>query len=550
MSDINSTFPSVRFFYILDMITLLEFATTKRLTALIAKERAKCRRKNRGDMTHSLEWECDLGELSRKKQLSRMMPPRRTWVRPSRRSKKNDVTGKNKDAVKALRFTINRDRKEQKRGKSFRYLDELDRYIEHIRSRIVDENLMLEEPLLIPILKKVKKLNGEKGRRYMVTCRPLSVYRSLDDRILLALTSKYLTQHFDRFLHENILSYRPARQFKGMDHHITDFNDGIHMIRDFNERHGGGDEIYVADCDIKKFYDVIPHETVKRCFTELLKNAGLGEKGRQQVMRVLEAYLRSYNFYENTLRYSECHPEVFNKLKKRFAKKKMNADFRVEWVDELCNDERNCRSFGVPQGGSLSLIVANVVLNDVDRCIVEKEDGDRLFIRYCDDMIMMHTDKGECERLMKLYTDSLTSHGLYYHDFKEVDSPKQFWKMKSHRVFRWGDRRDDGERSNRYIGFLGYELRRDGKMRLRRSKMTGFDDKMQRVFFTLRRKRKRLNKGKRRITLEEYKQFRDRMLNRALESINCYSALDMDVFKRGSQYGYMVRRVERLRAKS
>lgn len=79
---------------------------------------------------------------------------------------------------------------------------------------------------------------------------------------------------------------------------------------------------------------------------------------------------------------------------------------------------------GVPQGGALSLMIANFVLNDVDEVITKKEDDNRLFVRYCDDMILLHTDLDECKRLMDAYTESLVSHGLYYHAFSTVSEAK------------------------------------------------------------------------------------------------------------------------------
>ena len=102
-------------------ITLLEFATDNRLTILLIKERAKCRRRNRdAKKPHILDRECDLDDLSSRKMLSRLMPPRRQWVVPSKRAKlPNGAVDTCKNAEKALLLTISRDRKLRERVRRF-----------------------------------------------------------------------------------------------------------------------------------------------------------------------------------------------------------------------------------------------------------------------------------------------------------------------------------------------------------------------------------------------------------------------------------------------
>lgn len=451
--------------------TLIDFASDELLTQLLVKERAKCLRRNRGDQHHHLDKDCELTELSSRKKLSRLMPPRYTWVRPSKRKAlTNGAIDIRKKAEKSLLLTIKRDTVLWKQGKTFGYLDELHAYLKYIRERLADEALRLGTPNLMPILKDTEKL--EDGT-LKVTCRPLSVYSKLEDKIILALTSRYLTRYFNRYLHENILSYRPARNFHGKTHHVTDFNDGVRLIQAYRETHNSG-HIYAADCDIKKFYDIIPHSVVVECFQRMLDESLLSEDGKRQVMCVLNAYLASYNFYTNALKVSQDSPEVFTKVRRRLHDKENKNTYLIGRFGGIGDEDYKHR--GVPQGGSLSLLVANIVLNDVDQVLVKQTDDNRLFVRYCDDMILPHTDYNECCRLMGLYAQSLHEHGLFYHDFESVCQSKSstnpsattshFWEIKSHSPFLWGE---GGSNSNLYIGFLGYEIRRDGRMRLRKS---------------------------------------------------------------------------------
>ena len=517
--------------------TLLEFASDKMLTRLLVKERVKCRRRNRDEKHHHLVKKCDISELTNRKKLSRLMPPRYRWVRPSKRPVlPNGAHDTSKNAEKALLLTISRDRRLQKQGQSFGYLNEQEAYFASIRNRLRAGTLTFESPRLMPILKDTEQ---QADGTLKVTCRPLSVYTQLDDKVILALTSQYLTRYFDRYLHDNIISYRPARTFHGQKHYVTDFNDGIRLIKAFREAHAT-DTIYASDCDIKKFYDIIPHQVVIDSFRRMLGQSSLSEDGKEQVMRVLSAYLASYNFYTHSLQESRHNDKVFAKLRHRLHDDKHHNTYSLGWVEELLqNEPEKQRQVGVPQGGSLSLLIANIVLNDVDQAVITGEDTHRLFIRYCDDMLLLHTDYSECCRLMKTYTDALTAHGLYFHPFKHVSecSRRDFWHIKSHHPFLWGDGDDN---SNRYIGFLGYEIRRDGRMRLRKSNIKRIEEKVDRQRFALHRYRKKNDAS-------QYEAHRKKTCNNLLNGIHFFTAFDTPLFKRGSQYRHILKIVQSLR---
>ena len=519
------------------MKTLLDFATDRRLTVLLVKERAKCRRRNRNEKHHTLDKDCPIDELSTRKQLSRMMPPRRTWIRPSRRVKlPNGTSDTCRNAEKALLKTVDHDRRVHKEtGKEFGYLKEMDAFFARIRARLTAETLSFQSPRLMPIYKDDQPM--EDGSRE-VTCRPLATFPDLEDKIILALTSRYLTCCFDRYLHENLLSYRTVRKFHGKERYSTDFSDGVELIKAFRQAHNE-EPIYVFDCDIKKFYDIIPHQVIRDCFGRVLDQSPLSADGRAMVMKVLNAYLNSYNFYTNALQEAEQHPEVYWKVQRKMHDRKKRNTYKLGWVDEVRQaPEAERRRVGVPQGGALSLLVANFVLNDVDQPLLAEAGDNMLFIRYCDDMILLHTDYAQCCRLMQLYEQSLAAHGLYYHLPKQVaecSSRSEFWKIKSHLPFLWAD----GEGNcNRYIGFLGYEMRRDGRMRLRKSNIERFKEKIRRIGFALRRYKRKL-KRKHEFSVEDYLAFRTKTVTNLLDGVKFYKAFDQKRFEKGSQYRYL-----------
>lgn len=517
------------------MVTLLEFATDAELTRLLVKERAKFLGRNRSDKHDTLNKHTDLFDLSPRKMLSRMMPPRKNWVRPTNRVRK-DENGKEKKldrrklAEKSLKFTIKRDRERQIRdGITYPYLDEMRRFMDRIRECLSAETLQFKSPQLLPIYK------DKDDNKQEVTCRPLTVYSQLEDKIIIALTSHYLKHYFDCYLHENILSYRKARQIESKKRRVSDFNDGIKKIKAFRDAHID-ERIYAFDCDIKKFYDTIPHEVVKDCIMRHLNRSRLSDEGKMQVMKVIDAYLKSYNFYTNAKQKALQNDDVFSKVRRRLKDKNNEYHYKLKWVKEIEDlPVEQQLSLGVSQGGALSLLIANIVLNDVDKVITATPDENRLFIRYCDDMILLHTDYNECCRLKELYVKSLQDHGLYYHGFENVTAPnaegedprKHYWSIKSHEPFLWDDGDDN---ANRYIGFLGYEIRRDGRIRLRKSNVRNIADKFRRQQFALSRSRKK-------YTLIIFREHAREVLNKLMDCVDNYKEL-LPTFKDGSQYDY------------
>lgn len=541
--------------------TLLEFATDATLTRLLVKERIKQSGHNYSDKTYPKEDDREFELLPTRKKLSRLMPARYTWVRPAKRIK--DPKGKldkRKNNMKALLRTIYRDKKKQKKGDHFIYLDEQQSYFTHIRQILTSGSIKFQPPVLMPIYKDKKSKYHETHDKkdtniFNVTCRPLSVYSHLDDKIILALTSLYLTRYFDEYLHENILSYRPPRKLgdkfgnksgnksgnnkSGKDEdkpHVTDFNDGIRLIMDYRLKNISK-PIYAADCDIKKFYDIIPHQEVINCFNRLFDKSSLSDEGRAQVMCVINAYLDSYNFNTNAWRIAKDY--VYNKVRRRLRDIKHVNSYKIGWPDELGSPENQPELRGVPQGGSLSLLIANVVLNDVDQAIIRNDDPNRLFIRYCDDIILLHTDESECERLIGEYARSLESHGLIYHPFKYVSdcSRKDFWDIKSHHTFLWGEGVGN---CNRYIGFLGYEISfRDGHLRLRKSNIKRAEEKIGRIKYALRRYKKKHSQ-------EEFESYLKAMLAKAEKTFDTYEVFEEVRFKAGKQYKHIEKLIKKL----
>ena len=130
---------------------------------------------------------------------------------------------------------------------------------------------------------------------------------------------------------------------------------------------------------------------------------------------------------------------------------------------------------GIPQGGALSGIIVNVVMRMVDKPIVADDDAERLFIRYCDDILLMHTDHDKCADYLDSYYRQLIRFKLIPHPRKDVSDFKSgvrtksdFWHCKSKNVYLWGS--GAGSASD-WVAFVGYEMRRTGEIRVRKDKI-------------------------------------------------------------------------------
>lgn len=403
--------------------------------------------------------------------IKRLMPPRNRWVRlwQSTRCKKFLPEERNELAIlKTVRSDIRKYRDNLSEAPDYlvRLLDYMSA-LQDMAAGTVPISFSENDLRIIP---KFKEDSGDDA-----VYRPLSVYTCLTTKILISAASEYLTRALDGLLHEEILSYRPARNYHGR-WCVTTGADAVKGAKEYLRAHFG-QNIYVAECDVQKFYDIINHDVVLDCFDRMAEKAGIPDYW--QVRAVLSAYLDSYGFVPNVLKLND--DASYWGLSRKNHCGVVKGKFYFKWVreqdfmDVYTEEEYGAvrERLGVPQGGALSCVISNVVLNDVDMAVLSDDDPDRFFVRYGDDMLLMHTDKEKCIGLLERYKDSLRKHRLVYHPFEDFAglkdgerNTKAFWKGKSKPVFLWGY--GEGAASE-WIGFVGYEIGRKGHTRLRLS---------------------------------------------------------------------------------
>jgi hypothetical protein len=459
------------------MLSFVEYASEQRILELIIKERVKVALKGKlkGVSTDRIIKRAASGDtLSTKEQVFTLMPARNSWRRPRKQERtiNNGAESKSHKQIltRSIAITIQQHRKQEIPPQ---YIKNLDAFISSLR-----EDICSCEPITFnstKVVGKKKKVDSE-GIEIL---RPICVFESLREKLLIALTSKYLTEVFDGLLHEEILSYRPLRRYHGSETPIlTDRDNAIQNIHAYRKVHRCG-TLYVAECDIQKYFDTINHDVIRSCFRSFADKVKAIDANFEysQVERIVDAYLNSYSFYRNV----ESKNEEIKVRKQQFEVPK--AHLFIERGCYTAEEFEAAKSkIGIPQGGALSALMSNVILHTIDsESILIGADRNRFFCRYGDDILLMHTSKAECESLINKYCEVLTQHKLLYHDFVSV-ADKEFrkangvgvrpilWDQKSRKPFLWG-RSETEQEAVDWIGFLGYEMRYTGEVRLRRSSL-------------------------------------------------------------------------------
>ena len=548
---VKAALPETFFPFFMD--TIYDFAKPKTIEALLIKERLKmckrnrkhnekCRNKNVENPPKHFNFSDHLNEpthsMSVRIGINFIMPPRGSWARPNKNHREKAENDWQEQMTQSLKSTLKRDRrilnsidKDSKglpilegRYKRLNYLVRLDDYIEKIRNIFRGNKLKFSKPDIVYILKK----KTDKYWEY----RPLAIFNHLDDKIILAIVSRYLAEKLNKHLHENILSYRPKRYFLN-ELIATDFNTGIKTIGEYRARMKDAN-IYVADCDIQKFYDTINHDIVKECFNRILDKTGLTDEAKRQVNMVLDAYLNSYDFYNDAF-FKQINKRVPNDVEKKVKWAKEEDFVKCYGSKEKFEQARDSKKIGVPQGGALSLLIANVVLNDIDSHVINKNDKQLFFSRFCDDMVLMHTNLDACRSAIVTYTNELNAHYLVYHKFSNISdlkngnlTLKRFWQEKSHMPFLWGS----GPNGHNWVGFLGYEMNRKGQIRLRLSNVEKFEVHIRSKFHRLDRRFKKgfLNDNQRKKFIREIEKARARTDREVL--YKSYTSINDNIFIR------------------
>lgn len=215
--------------------------------------------------------------------------------------------------------------------------------------------------------------------------RPISLVAHKDAGIYTLYADK-LNEHYNAFsiaaeFSQNAVAYRNADEFKGVSNITT-----AKEVFDFIDVNKNG---YVIKGDFKGFFDNLDHEILNNNIKTVLNYSGLEITSDWQ--RVL-TNLEKFTFIEKNLLEQEMSlqnlefPVRKRKNEAYFSNLKSFGNF-IKSNKSLLNKNSQ---FGIPQGTSLSAVLANVYMIEFDDLISNKvKSMGGIYKRYSDDFIIV-----------------------------------------------------------------------------------------------------------------------------------------------------------------
>ncbi len=433
-----------------------EYFTDKEIIKILCRKRAIIAKKNHDNHFYrNISHQAKSPHIKNENFIFSLFPPRTQWIRLNKqeREKRNSNTLETNSIQ--LERTVWREIKRFRKSKiKHPWLGRLLNFTNEIREKVFDDSskYKISPPRTIPILKNIRDK----------TYRPLSIY-NLFDLIVIGQTSKYLSNCFDKLFSDSSYAFRTGIQKDKIFNHHKAIED---IIKFKNEI---GKPLFVTECDIKKFYDCVNHKIVKDHFAIMTEELRQKEKIEidQHAIYIFKSYLDSFSF-NNHVKKNEA------KLLHTIGVK----DGTIPWVseNELQNIESNIKddTIGIPQGGAISCLIANILLNHVDKAIEKKSDSNTFYARFCDDMVLMHTDLNKCNELLEIYQNSLKDIKLISHNPKDFSKyGTEFWdeNLKSKLPYKWDhySKNDSSTLKNvPWLSFVGYQIKYNGTIRVRK----------------------------------------------------------------------------------
>ena len=390
-----------------------------------------------------------------------LFPARRKWCHLGIRRLDVDSTKRNEYK---LYYTYLKAKKEQSKDLWYQNLCD---FADSILNLLYNPGDSLSKP-------KVCAIEKERDDN-MITCRPVCKF-SLKNKIALSLINKVLTDLFDDFFYSCSYAFRTPNSERQQFQHLN----AVNAIKSYREQHKGLD-LYVAECDMQKFYDTIDHDVIKKRFCILLRRAKVLDKISHQEYRILKQWFYNYvdcfDFYADVYKYNKASldHEIWKSIKD-----KANQKCCIKWVKQFFVrgkyiDKKQRK--GVPQGGALSGLVANVVMHFVDRDVMHLiNNDDVLYCRFCDDMIIIGPDKTKVNQVFHGYENSVVRSKLFPHDLNKIEISKmsEFWLGKSRGPYKWGEKGND---VYPWITFVGFDCNWMGNLRIRKRSLKKEVDK-------------------------------------------------------------------------
>jgi hypothetical protein len=258
---------------------------------------------------------------------------------------------------------------------------------------MIRNRALSQTPFVFSAPRIVPELKDRRDRTY----RPLASF-VLWDKIIDCLTARYFRETLDHALLECCLAFRTDRDGR---------HNGLDMLLRERQNHS---RLFVAECDIKGFFDCVSHAVARRAVQQLVADAQRQHPSLNiddRALEIFNAYLSCYSFLRNIRQGAELELQANRGSKARYPWPEQ--DLRRFHGPDL-------DGIGVPQGGALSGVVANAVLHSADKRLDLVCAGrDVTYLRYCDDMILVSSDREACAGAFECYKSAATHLRLPIH---------------------------------------------------------------------------------------------------------------------------------------
>ncbi|GBR75860.1 putative reverse transcriptase [Candidatus Termititenax persephonae] len=424
------------------------YFTRDKIIQLLCKYRAKvAKNRHKKHIRYSLSTEC---YIEPKGEIYQIMPPRRMWhkFRFKEDNKEDSVKYTRKVIYKTIKYTEGKFQNNPLKTPP-EWFDKLNLFIDDIVSKI-NSDYKLGKPHIYLITK-------DKTR---TEYRPLSQY-ALAEKVIISVTAKYLTEIFDCLFLDCSYAFRLTKSkndSSGRNHHAT-----IPIIQEYRQNNGAN--LWVAECDIRKFYDCVNHKIIRKTFRQLeQQKKSQGILLDRRAKKIFYKYVASYSYMD-----------VLDKATQESRLDKLGFVEVAKELKKIYHCQNKIFSYkyiGVSQGGELSGLIANIVLHNTD-ITVSASCAEFHYLRFCDDMILLSPDKTSCSDIFSHYTQSVRNNLLAIHEPKElITYTKDFWKTKSKAPYLWA------ANNFPWVAFVGYQIKYDGSVRIAKKSIDKQKDKI------------------------------------------------------------------------
>ena len=387
--------------------------------------------------------------------VAKLLPPRSQWsrCRPTLEERKNHSVR----SIDILRERLSRYVVTQLSSATSEY-----RWVERLREFLTDvqttglgwnpeKGHVLEPEYIIPIPKTTPGHN----QKYRV----LAIY-SLKDRMLMASFGAYLRSIVDATLSDSCMAFRlPQPGKKPISHH-----DAVRRIQLFRQLFSPGEPVWATECDIQGFFDAVNHGYAQQSIEDAAALANVSIDHR--AMAFLRSFFRGYSYT------GIARPKALQMLTAAGIRNPILADPVSSLRKTGIEIDQETSPIGIPQGSAISTVIANTVLRSADQQVLSVLDsygGRKLYMRYCDDILICHEHRDATFDALDAYTRELKRLHLPLHEPQKVgEYGRQFWQQKSKLPYQWSANTNKDNKVP-WLSFVGYQVHRDGRVRVRKS---------------------------------------------------------------------------------